>query len=375
VITITIQNQEKKPIPFNEQMKKFMIKSFYGFNTILSYGLGKRLGIFNYLHEKALATGDSDTVSFTLGELSEEFDIDLKYIDAWAHVARECGLFEIEEAEKKSLKTAPHVYNLLINPNHMFYIGDTLGLFYNLAPAQVYLSDIFKNGNSLFDLGKDQLVGDMSEEDMKEIVMVGQRSSARFGAQIEGLFSNTYKDFSRILKKEGTILAVGCGYGFNLEKWASRYKKTRFVGIDIDPDGIDYAKTMIEKHGWNDRIEVRKITVNEHVENNENQYDMIILNQVLHEMDNSDEYRKDIFEDLYLMLKNDGILLVGDSMIPDIFDPVPESQIFEVVHKFLEVGYARFYDVKSFKTFVDSTSFKNAEFVKNRGFYFWAITK
>jgi hypothetical protein len=62
-------------------------------------------------------------------------------------------------------------------------------------------------------------------------------------------------------------------------------------------------------------------------------------------------------------------------MIPDIFDPMPESQIFEVVHKFLEVGYARFYDVKSFKTFVDSTSFKNAEFVKNRGFYFWAITK
>lgn len=111
--------------------------------------------------------------------------------------------------------------------------------------------------------------------------------------------------------------------------------------------------------------------VNEFAENN----NLIILNQVLHEMDNSDEYRRRIFEDLHSLLKDDGILLVGDSMIPDIFAPVQESQIFEVVHKFLEVGYARFYDVESFKEFVDSTSFKKAEFVKDRGFYFWTITK
>ena len=47
------QDQNNKEITIRDQMKKFLIKGFYGFNTILAIGLGRRLGIFDYLDEKA----------------------------------------------------------------------------------------------------------------------------------------------------------------------------------------------------------------------------------------------------------------------------------------------------------------------------------
>jgi len=49
----TQMSQNEKEVTISEQMKKFLIKGFYGFNTILLYGLGRRLGIFDYLYERA----------------------------------------------------------------------------------------------------------------------------------------------------------------------------------------------------------------------------------------------------------------------------------------------------------------------------------
>ena len=83
----------------------------------------------------------------------------------------------------------------------------------------------------------------------------------------------------------------------------------------------------------------------------------------------------DVFNDLYSLLKVDGILLVGESMIPDTFSPQKDFLLFDVMHKFLEADTAGFYDEKSFKEFVNSTPFKNAEFIRERGTYFWAVRK
>lgn len=365
--TITTQIKKEEEVSIKDQMKKFLIKGFYGFNTIISCGLGKQLGIFDYLDEKAKKLSESssiNSISFTPEELTEELNLDADYLDAWIHLALECGIFEINNAELRILKTAPHVYDLLINRNHMFFVGDTVSLFYYFAPFQAIIIDSFKTGKTV-----------NTDEIPEDFIMDGHRMSARFGVLLEGLFSKSFKDYCRILRKQGKILEVGCGYGFNLEKWAEKYKRAQFVGIDIDSRAIAFAKNLIEQQNWNDRIEVFDISINEYAKKSKDKYDLILLNQVLHEMDHDEEYRRNVFKDLYSLLKDDGLLLVGESMIPDTFYSQKEFQLFDIMHKFLEVKFAKFYNEKSFKEFIESTPFKHAEFVKERGTYFWAIKK
>jgi SAM-dependent methyltransferase len=288
----------------------------------------------------------------------------MDYLDALFHLALECGLFEIENPEQRVLRTGPFVYDLLVNKEHMFYVGSIISLFYNFAPLQEEIIDLFKTGNVINE-----------DEVPEEFVMDGHRNSANWGTIIEGLFSKYCKDIYRRLRKEGKILEVGCGYGFNLKNWAEKYKKAQFIGIDINTRYLNYAKNLIEKHKLNDRVNIVNQNINEFAKSYPEKFDLILLNQVLHEMDKDEEYRRGIFEDLYSLAKDDGILIVGESMIPDTFSPKTGFQLFDIMHKFLEAKFAKFYDEKTFKEFVESTPFKNAEIIRERGNYFWAIRK
>ena len=362
-----IQNQEEKEISIKDQMKKFLIKGFYGFNTIICFGIGKRLGILDYLDEKAKKlsnSGSISSVSFTLEEISKNLNLDPDYLDGWIHLSLDCGIFEIESTEKRSLKTAPYVYDLLINKDHMFYVGTIISLFYFFAPLQDLIIDFFRSGKI------------PSQNDVPEEFMIdASKNSANWGNIIERLFSKYFKKYSRALRKEGTILEVGCGYGFNLNNWSEKYKGAKFIGIDIDSRAVSFAKDLIERGNLNDRIEVLDIPIDKFTKSCKYRFDLILLNQVLHEMDHDEVYRKSVFKDLYSLLKDDGILIVGETMIPDTFSPKKGFQLFDIMHKFLEAKFARFYDEKSFKEFIKSTPFKKTELVREKGEYFWAIQK
>ncbi len=80
-----------------DQMKEFAIKSMLVFQTVLLFGLGRRLGIFDYLNEKAKSSpspNDVSSVIFTLDELAQELKLDSTYLDGWLHLTLECGIFE-----------------------------------------------------------------------------------------------------------------------------------------------------------------------------------------------------------------------------------------------------------------------------------------
>lgn len=364
---IKAENKSKPEISISNQIKKFAINGLYGFNTILLIGMGRRLGIFNYLYEKAkssTSSGKNTEVTFTPFELSENLTLDFKYLDGWIHLALECGIIVIANSEKKILKTAPYVYDLLIDRNNESYIGGTLGAFYYMAPAQDILIESFKTGKiwSILDLHGD-IVKDLQER------------GARFGTLVERLFSKKYENFCKNIQKRGTILELGCGYGFNLKTWANKYKKARFVGIDIDPIGIAHAKKLIDQNNWNERIEIFETKIDDFTRSFREKFDLIILNQVLHEMNTDENYRKGVFKILYSLLKDDGILLIGESMIPDTFAPKKKFQLFDITHKFTEVKTSLFYDEKSFREFIDTTPFTKANFIKESGNSIWVIRK
>ena len=364
---IKTENNNKPEITIKNQIKKFVINGLYGFNTILLIGMGRRLGIFNYLYEKAKSSPSSSKnigVTFTPNEISQNLNLDFKYLDGWLHLALECDIFEIVNSGKKILKTAPYIYELLIDRNNEFYIGGTLGAFYHMAPAQDILLENFKTGKiwSIYDLP-----GDV----MKDL----QERGARFGILVERLFSKNYEAFCKDIQKQCTILEVGCGYGFNLETWAKKYTKARFVGIDIDPIALAHAKKLIANNNWNERIKIIETEIDEFARSFKERFDLIILNQVLHEMNTDENYRKGVFKNLYSLLKDEGILLIGESMIPDTFAPKKKFQLFDITHKFTEVKASRFYNEKSFKVFIDSTSFTKANFIREGGDSIWVIKK
>lgn len=361
------QDQTNKEITVAEQTKKFLVKSMYGFQTILTYGLGQRLGIYEYLYEKGKKSEKKMTfVSFNLEELSENLNLDLTYLDAWLHLSIACGIFEIDETCERCAKTAPYVYDLLIDHENMFYIGQMMAGFYVMATNQ----DLFING---IKTGKIYNILDVPGGEYKG----AQLMSARFGSLVERLFAKYCKeDRKKILKETAKIIEIGCGYGYNLVGWMKRYKKAKFVGIDIDPDGIKHAKQLTEGNNWNDRVELYHIPLEDYITKTDNKFDIVILNMVLHEMNPDDKYRLSVLENIYGLLKDDGLLIIGDTMIPDTFNPNTKFQLFDVMHKMLEVAIgSKFYNEKTFKDLVDSSSFSQVELIKEGANYFWAIRK
>jgi hypothetical protein len=62
-------SKSKTEITMYDQIKKFTVKSMLGFQTVLLFGVGRRLGIFDYLNEKRKSSVQPDDVSsviFTL---------------------------------------------------------------------------------------------------------------------------------------------------------------------------------------------------------------------------------------------------------------------------------------------------------------------
>lgn len=352
-----------------EQFNIFVRDSVLGYLRVILVGLGRRLGILQYLYQKANSEKSDkkiESVSFTFNELMTKLNLDERYLEAWLNAALEVGIFEVFDKEKKSLKTCSHVYEIFINSNSPIFLGTAYGSIYRVALQQ---EDIFKN----FKTGK--LVN--REQVPKDIVMEGHRVTARMGNRLEQYFSKRYRDVRKALREGGNILEVGCGYGYNLLNWAKKYRNCSIIGIDIDDEAVSCLREHVLKNKMDDRIKIIKASAEKYeILNNRDKFDLIILNQVFHEMEIDDKFRKNVINNLYLLLKESGIILVGESIMEDIFDPDRKPQLFEALHKWQEVGLvSKFYTEKSFREFIASTSFKEAELIKEGDFSFWVLKK
>lgn len=355
----------KNQVTLKEQLRKFSLKSIIGYHTILIYGMGTLLGIFDYLYNKVQElpnSGKVTSISFSFNELIEKLNLAPKYLDSWIQMALECGIFELDNPAEKSLKTAPYVYEILIDKNNMVYIGGLLAVNYFTSFINQERFEFFKTGQVI-----DMISLDIIPEDLrKEILIISSQNGAIKGKSLERIYSKYFKEHMKNLRKEGAILEVGCGCGYTLKHWAKKFKKTRLVGIDIDPLPLEHSKSMIEENKLNDRVEIHVTTTNKYCQENKNQFDVVILNEVLHEMDPNEQYRINALTDIYNLLKDDGILMIGEYMIPDTFTPKTKFQFFEVWVKWVETPFpSSFYNEESIKNLFKSTPFKTVELIRD----------
>lgn len=360
--------ESNKVVTLKDQLKKFVIKGLLGFHCVVTFSMGRKLGIFDYLAQKAKESAGTEkitTVSFSVDEIVTALHLNATYLDAWIHMGIACGLFEVDPTHPKTVRTEPFVYDLLVDRDGDFYAGNTLALFNMIGPYEPEILKKFQTGDTF------------TWEDLDpDAVREGHMTSATLGRNVADLFSRKFRDYTRKLRQGGNILEVGCGYGFNLGNWVKRYKNAHVVGIDPDPKALASAKDLAVRNLWSDRAEFLNTTTSEYLKTNHGTFDIVVLNMVLHEMNPDETYRRSVITDLYSLVKDDGVVVLADSIIPDTFALNQERQIFEIMHKWLEVGFgSRFYDEVGFKALLASSPFKNTEMVKEGNTVFWALKK
>ncbi|MFX1395327.1 MAG: hypothetical protein ACFFAH_17465, partial [Promethearchaeota archaeon] len=138
-------------------------------------------------------------------------------------MALECGIFELDNPDEKRLKTAPYVYEILIDKNNMVYVGGVIAVSYLTSFMNQERFEFFKTGQVI-----DMINNDIIPEDLqKELLILGSQNSAFRGKSLERIYSKHFKEHMKNLRKDGAILDVGCGCGYTLVHWAKKFKKTR----------------------------------------------------------------------------------------------------------------------------------------------------
>ena len=148
-----IKNKENN-VTIQEQLKKFAIKGLYGYQSVLTFGIGRRLGIFTKLLEVATKGltrnnmqkteyenndiivnkneyGEVVSLSFTPDKVAEILNFKKKTVTLWLKMGITTGIFEVDTNITGHVKTAPYTYKILIDNNDNFYLGDVIGLYYD----------------------------------------------------------------------------------------------------------------------------------------------------------------------------------------------------------------------------------------------------
>ena len=114
------------------------------------------------------------------------------------------------------------------------------------------------------------------------------------------------EEFSKYVKKNDTILDVGCGYGRTLNELYSNGYKSLI--------GIDFSKGMIERaEKINSNIDFRVMN-NSKIDLPDNCVDSVILLAVLTCIAD-DKNQKNLISEIQRVLKKDGIIYINDFLL------------------------------------------------------------
>ena len=325
----------KKPTP--EQIKEAASKItnyFGGYFAIWTIDLGLRKGLFAEIakHPQGISSKS----------LAKKLNFDHLYIDVWCRNAYGAELLEIKD---ESYVLPLNLATLLLDRDSPFYVSGT-------AQALVGLRDVFVSLRSWIKTGK-HIWWDSTP---REFVDAVAESSRPFYSRLLNFVENNSNLKDRLTNKE-TLLEVGVGYGTGLIRFAQKYPRAKFIGVDGDSYSLKQAKANFTKTKLADRVRFVKSTF-EDLSLSE-VADIALINISLHEARD----KKQAVKAMYKALKRGGVILVSEFPYPETPEGLktPPARVMSGVQYFEAAINDQLMPTKQFVNLLSAVGFQNIE--------------
>lgn len=128
--------------------------------------------------------------------------------------------------------------------------------------------------------------------------------------EINDFINNTKAKLLPYLKEENTVLEIGCASGFTMYS-LSPYVR-RYVGVDMSAVSVKKNLKKIEEENIKG-VEVKCMAADEISEFEDESFDVIILNSVIHCFKGYNYFYK-VLKEIFKKVKKNGIVYIGDVM-------------------------------------------------------------
>ena len=248
---------------------------------------------------KAVAEAGDDGITETA--LAERLGSFPRYVAVGLRAAYAFALLDWDE--ETGYRLAPHMGDLLLNEQDPRFMGGRMQFFASLYEDFLAFPESLRTGR----------VWPRSEHAPWLLEALKNMTKPDAVVLSEHVLPQAPETLAR-LEAGGTLLEIGPGGGYALAHYAKRFPTARLVGIEFDLPSIDLGRKTLADAGVSDRVDLRHGDAN--LLEDEDAYDLVVMNIVLHETGGPPEYRN-VLERSRRALKPGGAILVSELPYPD----------------------------------------------------------
>jgi SAM-dependent methyltransferase len=279
--------------PLPAQMGKIyaFLKGLHAAHVI---DIGVRLGLFQAL---AGAGGLADSSA-----LAEATELNPEYAAIWCETA--CALELLDCAADGRYRFAPHMDLILGEPESNYYLGGFPQAHFQVARDYARYPELFQTGG----------VVPYQQHDELFFGLVAEATRTLPRMFIDAVLPRL-PSIARQLEAGGQVLDVGCGGGYAVVEFASRYPGTTCVGIDVEELSVALAEKLIRARNLQDRVKVRLVDGATLPDDLVGNFDLVTQFLVLHEI--HPMLKTAVIEACAAALRPGGHFLIFDEAYPE----------------------------------------------------------
>jgi len=261
-----------------------------GYHATHLLEIAQQLGVWRTITERP---------GITSAELAAALGTDPFYTDV---LCRTAFSFSLIDREGPGWRMAPHLDQILGNPDSPFYLADAARVHLKVGEDYAEYVQHFKLGT--------RKPYQAHGQDFMEDVAAALKSLPR-------IFIETVLPRLPALRAKleagAELLDVGCGGGWALVQFAESFPAVRCTGIDIEPYSIEIARKLIAERGLGERCQAELGDVRELVKREA--FDVATSFLVVHEIDPGQKAA--VFEAVARGLRPGGSFLIFDEAYPE----------------------------------------------------------
>jgi 2-polyprenyl-3-methyl-5-hydroxy-6-metoxy-1,4-benzoquinol methylase len=251
----------------------------------LMVSIGHRTGLFDAMSRLPPATS---------AEIAAAADLDERYVREWLGAMTTSGVVEIDAATQRYTLPAEHAGSLTraAAADNMAVFAQYIG---ELGGVETDIVECFRHGGGV-PYEKYGRFHEVMAEDSGQSVM----------SLLESHIVPLVQGLAQRLEAGIRVLDLGCGRGRILQRLATLYPRSRFVGIDLSSDAIAYAR----RHAAGlDNLEYRALDLSDFDRTAEpDAFDLVTTFDAIHDQAKP----LNVLRGIYHTLRSGGVYLMQD---------------------------------------------------------------